>query len=202
MGFYQDRGKRLFDVLMSVPLLVVVLPLQFLVGLLVWWKLGSPTIFRQERAGLHGNKILISKFRTMSNETDERGNLLPDEDRITPLGAFLRSTSLDELPNLVSVLRGDLSLVGPRPLLTDYLERYSDREGRRHDVRPGITGLAQVRGRNNLSWKQRFELDIWYVENLSLRLDLAILFRTVAMVFSRRGAAPQDSVTMPPFTGQ
>ncbi|WOO42934.1 sugar transferase [Rubellicoccus peritrichatus] len=193
--------KRLFDVFVSAFTLFVFSPLLLLIAILIRFKLGSPVLFRQERAGLRGKPFFISKFRTMTGERDADGLLLPDAERITPFGTFLRSTSLDELPELVNVLRGDMSLVGPRPLPTRYLPRYSKKQGRRHDVVPGLTGWAQINGRNSQTWAERFECDLWYVENQSFALDLKIIWQTVAKVISRDGINAEGEATMSEFTG-
>ena len=169
--------------------------------MLVSCRLGRPVFFLQERPGLNGIPFLMIKFRTMSDARDTNGELLPDVDRLTSLGRFLRSTSLDELPELWNVLKGDMSLVGPRPLLVEYLPLYSERQSRRHDVRPGVTGWAQVNGRNALSWEEKFELDVWYVENHSLWLDIKILFLTVWKVVKRDDISKQGEATMTRFTG-
>lgn len=198
--FYARSGKRLVDVMLGGVLLVVTAPLQLGIALAVRRKLGSPVLFRQVRPGLHGRPFNMVKFRTMTDGRGPDGELLPDEDRLPPFGQFLRSTSLDELPELVNVVRGDLSLVGPRPLLLNYLDHYSPRQARRHEVRPGITGLAQVSGRNRLSWADRFELDVEYVQNVSLALDVRILWRTIGGVLSRHGISAESSATMPQFT--
>lgn len=193
--------KRLFDLLLSFGLLLVLaLPLLLLWGL-VRRKLGSPALFRQARPGLHGRPFMMVKFRTMTDERGADGELLPDAQRLTSFGRFLRATSLDELPELWNVLRGEMSLVGPRPLLMEYLPLYSPEQARRHDVRPGITGWAQVNGRNALSWEERFKLDIWYVDHRSLWLDLRILWLTVRKVIVREGISAQGEATMPRFTG-
>lgn len=193
--------KRLFDLVVTVLAAPVWLPVLGVVALLVRQKLGSPVLFTQTRPGLGGRPFTLYKFRTMTDARDAAGNLLPDAERLPPFGRFLRSTSLDELPELWNVLRGDMSLVGPRPLLMQYLGRYTPRQARRHEVRPGITGLAQVSGRNALSWDDRFELDVWYVENHTLALDLKILWQTVAKVFKREGISAQGEATMPEFQG-
>lgn len=193
--------KRLFDIVGASVGLVFLSPCYILLFVLVIAKLGSPVIFKQRRPGLHGCTFTIYKFRTMTNECDAEGNLLPDEERLTPFGQFLRSTSLDELPELWNVLRGDMSLVGPRPLRVQYLDRYSPEQARRHEVRPGITGWAQVNGRNTTSWSKRFELDVWYVENHSLLLDLQIIVRTLVKVFNRDGITADGHATMPEFMG-
>ncbi|MFN4359200.1 MAG: sugar transferase [Hylemonella sp.] len=193
--------KRFFDLLLSFGLLLALaLPLLLLWGL-VRCKLGSPVLFRQVRPGLHGRPFVMVKFRTMTDERGADGELLPDAQRLTSFGRFLRATSLDELPELWNVLRGEMSLVGPRPLLMEYLPLYSPEQARRHEVRPGITGWAQVNGRNALSWDDRFKLDIWYVDHRSLWLDLRILWLTVRKVIVREGISAQGEATMPRFTG-
>jgi lipopolysaccharide/colanic/teichoic acid biosynthesis glycosyltransferase len=194
-------SKRLFDILVSALLLCLfALPLLVL-ALLVRVKLGSPVFFRQERPGLGGRSFRMVKFRTMTNACGPDGLLLPDAERLHPLGRFLRSTSLDELPELWNVLKGDMSLVGPRPLLVQYLPLYNERQARRHEVRPGITGLAQVMGRNALTWEAKFEYDVQYVETHSFLLDLKILWLTLWAVVSRKGISAPGDATMPPFTG-
>ncbi|OYD52104.1 sugar transferase [Acidovorax kalamii] len=193
--------KRLFDLLLSFGLLLALaLPLLLLWGL-VRCKLGSPVLFRQIRPGQHGRPFMMVKFRTMTDERGADGELLPDVQRLTSFGRFLRASSLDELPELWNVLRGEMSLVGPRPLLMEYLPLYSPEQARRHEVRPGITGWAQVNGRNALSWEERFKLDIWYVDHRSLWLDLRILWLTVRKVIVREGISAQGEATMPRFTG-
>ena len=193
--------KRLFDiVLVSLCLLFLGLPLLFLIWQ-VWRKLGSPVLFRQVRPGLQGRPFTMVKFRTMTDERGPDGALLPDAQRLTPFGRFLRASSLDELPELWNVLRGDMSLVGPRPLLMEYLPLYTPEQARRHEARPGITGWAQVNGRNAISWTDKFALDVWYVDHQSLRLDLQILCRTVRKVLVRDGISAASEVTMPKFTG-
>ncbi|MCZ8253493.1 MAG: sugar transferase [Hylemonella sp.] len=193
--------KRLFDLLLSIGLLLVLaLPL-LLLWALVRRKLGSPVLFRQVRPGLHGRPFMMVKFRTMTDERGADGELLPDARRLTSFGRFLRATSLDELPELWNVLRGEMSLVGPRPLLMEYLPLYSPEQARRHEVRPGITGWAQVNGRNALSWEERFKLDVWYVDHRSLWLDLRILWLTVRKVIVREGISAQGEATMTRFTG-
>ncbi len=193
--------KRLFDVVVAgTALLVLLLPLVIL-SFLVRRRLGSPIFFRQVRPGLGGHPFEMLKFRTMTDERDAGGALKPDSERLTAFGRWLRATSLDELPELWNVLRGDMSLVGPRPLLMQYLPLYSPRQARRHEVRPGITGWAQVNGRNALTWPQKFELDVWYVENRSFWLDLRILWMTVMSVLRREGISAAGEATMPAFTG-
>lgn len=193
--------KRCFDVLVALGLLLALsLPLLVL-ALLVRRRLGSPVLFRQVRPGLNGRPFEMVKFRTMNNARDQDGQLLPDADRLTPLGLWLRSTSLDELPELWNVLKGEMSLVGPRPLLMEYLTLYSPDQARRHEVRPGITGWAQVNGRNALDWPERFQLDVWYVDNRSLMLDLRILWLTLRKVLVREGISASGDATMPKFRG-
>lgn len=195
----QAHLKRVFDVVVSATALVVLAPVMGLIALAVWRTMGRPVLFRQARPGLHGKPFVMYKFRTMRDLRDAEGNLLPDEARLTPFGRWLRTTSLDELPELVNVLRGEMSLVGPRPLLMEYLDRYTPEQARRHEVKPGITGWAQIHGRNNLSWDERFKLDVWYVDNWSLWLDVKILWRTLWMVLRREGISAQGHATMPRF---
>ena len=193
--------KRLFDVLAaSLALILLALPLLVLTWV-IRRKLGSPVLFRQVRPGLHGRSFTMFKFRTMTDERGADGALLPDAQRLTPFGRFLRASSLDELPELWNVLRGDMSLVGPRPLLIEYLPLYTPEQARRHEVRPGITGWAQVNGRNAISWEEKFALDVWYVDNRSLWLDLKILWRTVRKVLVRDGISAPGDATMPKFEG-
>jgi sugar transferase EpsL len=198
---YSTRLKRAFDVLGSALALVVLCPLLTALALLLRWQLGSPLLFKQRRAGRGGVPFTLYKFRSMTDQRDGHGNLLADEMRLTGLGRVLRATSLDELPELVNVLVGDMSLVGPRPLLVPYLERYNPEQARRHEVRPGITGWAQVNGRNAISWEERFKMDVWYVDHSSLWLDLKILCLTVRKVLSREGISPGDQAQMPDFMG-
>ena len=198
---YRISGKRLFDLALVIPTLIVLSPVLCVLALLVRTKLGSPVLFCQERPGLHGKPFVIYKFRTMTNARDEDGNLLPDEKRLTPFGRLLRKYSLDELPEFFNVFKGDMSLVGPRPLLMQYLDRYTPEQARRHEVKPGITGWAQVNGRNALSWEEKFKLDVWYVDNWSLRLDLKILLMTMAKVLRREGINQPGHVTTEEFLG-
>lgn len=193
--------KRVWDIVLSLGILVLFWPLLMLVALLVRIRLGSPMFFLQERAGREGRAFWILKFRSMNDKRDAEGQLLPDAERLTPLGRFLRSSSLDELPELINVLRGDMSLVGPRPLPVRYLPRYNEQQAKRHQVRPGITGWAQVNGRNAQTWENRFELDLWYIEHQSLLLDIKILFMTVGKVFRREGISAEGEATMPEFLG-
>lgn len=197
----QAHLKRVFDVVVSAIALVALAPVMGLIALAVWRTMGRPVLFRQVRPGLHGKPFVMYKFRTMRDLRDAEGKLLPDEMRLTPFGRWLRATSLDELPELLNVLRGEMSLVGPRPLLMEYLERYTPEQARRHEVKPGITGWAQIHGRNNLSWDERFKLDVWYVDNWSLWLDVKILWRTLWMVLRREGISAQGHATMPEFRG-
>lgn len=201
-GFYQQRGKRCLDLAVALPALVGLLPLLLVLVLLVRIKLGSPVLFRQERVGRAERVFRLNKFRTMTNARDEQGRLLPDAERLTPFGLFLRRWSLDELPQLLNVVRGELSLVGPRPLIVRYLPRYSDRQRRRHVVPPGITGWAQVNGRNLLSWEARFEHDLWYVEHCSFGLDFRILFRTVINLLDRDATVATGGADVEEFWGE
>ena len=196
---YARHGKRLFDLAVTLPLLILLSPVLAVVALLVRIKLGSPILFRQQRPGLHGRPFTIYKFRTMTDARDAQGNLLPDERRLTSWGRFLRSTSLDELPELFNVLKGDMSLVGPRPLLMQYLERYTPEQMRRHQVRPGVTGWAQINGRNVLSWEQKFALDVWYVEHWSLWLDIKIVPLTFWKIIKREGISQPGQATAEEF---
>ena len=193
--------KRLFDILIAGFGLLCLFPVIMVVALMVFCKLGSPVFFRQTRPGLYGHPFPMVKFRTMLDATDKYGNELPDADRMTSFGGFLRSSSLEELPELYNVLKGDMSLVGPRPLLMEYLPLYSAEQLRRHEVRPGITGWAQVNGRNAISWEEKFKLDVWYVDNQSFLLDLKILFLTVKKVLVRDGISGEGEATISRFTG-
>ena len=195
------RWKRALDLALTAPALIVLSPVFALVALAVRASLGSPVIFRQRRPGMHERPFTLYKFRTMRDARDAQGALLPDARRLTRLGAFLRATSLDELPELANVLRGDMSLVGPRPLLMEYLPLYSPEQRRRHDVRPGVTGLAQVNGRNALTWREKFALDIEYVDHISVGLDLRILLLTIGSVVRSEGISHSGHVTMQPFRG-
>ncbi|MTT52813.1 sugar transferase [Alcanivorax sp. VBW004] len=194
--------KRLMDILGAMTGLLLLAPVIVFLSLLVRIKLGSPVLFRQTRPGKAGQAFEMAKFRTMTDDCGSNGELLPDVDRLTGFGQFLRSSSLDELPELWNVLKGDMSLVGPRPLLMDYLPLYSERQGRRHEVRPGITGWAQINGRNALSWNEKFELDVWYVDNRTLWLDIKILFLTVWKVVKRDDINQDGEATMTRFTGR
>lgn len=193
--------KRFFDFLLSAMLLLMLSPVLLFVAVLVRFRLGSPVLFRQRRPGMHGKPFEILKFRTMTDARDAAGELLPDAERLTPFGEWLRRFSLDELPQLINVLKGELSFVGPRPLLMEYLPLYSPEQARRHEVRPGITGWAQVNGRNAISWEERFRLDVWYVDHRSLVLDFKILYLTVWRVLNREGINAAGEATMSKFTG-
>lgn len=193
--------KRMIDILGSLAALLVLLPVILLVAAAIRWRMGAPVLFRQLRPGLHGRPFEMIKFRTMLNATDAQGRPLPDADRLTGLGRFLRAASLDELPELWNVLKGEMSLVGPRPLLMEYMELYSPEQARRHEVKPGITGWAQVNGRNAISWEEKFRHDVWYVDNRSLWIDLKILLLSVVKVFSRQGISADGEATMPRFKG-
>jgi lipopolysaccharide/colanic/teichoic acid biosynthesis glycosyltransferase len=193
--------KRTTDTVFSFFALILLCPLLLLLATLVLIKLGSPVFFRQQRPGLHGKPFHLIKFRTMADIRDPAGELCPDSLRLPPFGRFLRSTSLDELPELWNVLKGEMSLVGPRPLLMEYLPLYSPEQARRHEVRPGVTGWAQVNGRNAISWESKFKLDVWYVDNRSLWLDVKILWLTLRKVLARDGISAEGSVTMQKFTG-
>jgi lipopolysaccharide/colanic/teichoic acid biosynthesis glycosyltransferase len=194
--------KRLLDLVVASIAIVLLLPLLLLVAVAVRVAIGSPVLFRQQRPGLGGRPFEVLKFRTMTEAVDADGRLLPDEERLARVGAILRELSLDELPELLNVIKGEMSLVGPRPLLMQYLDRYSPFEARRHEVKPGITGWAQINGRNATSWDERFALDVWYVDHRSLRLDLKILLITVRKVIAREGITQPGHVTMPEFTGR
>ena len=193
--------KEIFDKTLALLLLILFSPIFLILSLLIYLTMGKPIFFRQERPGLNGKIFKIYKFRTMSDEKDENGELLSDEKRLKGIGKFIRSTSLDELPQLINVLKGDMSFVGPRPLLVEYLELYNDEQKRRHDVKPGITGWAQVNGRNAISWEEKFKLDVWYVDNQSFLLDMKILWMTFLKVLKRDGISSTKSVTMEKFKG-
>jgi len=195
-------ARRLLDILGASFGLVILSPVLVVVGLLIRRQMGAPVLFRQMRPGLHGHPFEVVKFRTMRDATDAPGNALPDSARLTGLGRFLRASSLDELPELWNVLKGEMSLVGPRPLLMEYLPLYSATQSRRHEARPGITGWAQVNGRNTLSWDEKFALDIWYIDNRTLWLDLRILWLTIRKVVARDGISAAGEATMPRFTGK
>ena len=198
---YRQFFKPLFDRLVAIIVLVATLPILLIVILLLYFYNQGKPFFLQPRPGLHGKVFKIIKFKTMNDKKDTQGNLLPDSVRLTPVGKFVRKTSLDELPQLINVLKGDMSLVGPRPLLVEYLPLYNNQQRKRHDVKPGITGWAQVNGRNAISWQQKFDYDVWYVENLSLSLDIKICWLTIKKVFKSEGISAANNATMEKFTG-
>lgn len=200
-GIYEKYVKRPQDFICSLAAIILLSPVMAVVALLVKIKLGSPIIFKQERPGLKEKVFTLYKFRTMTDEKDEEGNLLPDEVRLTRFGKLLRSTSLDELPGLFNILNGDMSIVGPRPLLVKYLPLYNEHQARRHEVRPGFTGYAQVHGRNSISWEEKFDLDVEYVDHITFRQDWTIIFQTVKTVLKREGISSDSSVTMEEFRG-
>ncbi len=200
-GFYEKFLKRPHDFILALIGIVLLSPIFLIVAILVRIKIGSPIIFKQRRVGINEKIFEIYKFRTMTDERDEKGELLPDSERLTKFGMFLRSTSLDELPELFNIVRGDMSIVGPRPLLVQYLPLYNEYQRRRHEVRPGLTGLAQVNGRNAIDWEARFKLDVEYVDNISFLGDWKIIFLTIKKVFKREGISSGTSVTMEPFRG-
>ena len=198
---YKNFFKPLLDKLLSLLLIITFLPVMIVVAIAIYIWDGKPIIFTQDRPGYKGKIFKIYKFRTMTNEKDENGNLLPDEKRLKGLGKFIRSVSLDELPQLFNVLKGDMSFIGPRPLLVEYLPLYNDRQKKRHDVKPGITGWAQVNGRNTISWQKKFEYDVWYVEHLSFLLDMKIFWLTFLKVVKREGVSSDTHATMEKFKG-
>lgn len=201
IGLYERFGKRLLDILLSGTALLVLSPLLLVTAILVRVKLGSPVIFCQERPGKNEKIFKLHKFRSMTDARDENGDLLPDKERLTAFGKALRATSIDELPELFDIFRGKMSIVGPRPLLVKYLPLYNEEQHHRHDVRPGLTGWAQVHGRNLTSWEERFQYDVEYVQHISFALDVKIVFMTVRCVFSREGISAEGSATMEAFTG-
>ena len=192
----------MFDIAVGATVLILLSPVLIILAALVWVYLGKPVFFRQQRPGMHGQPFEMLKFRTMTDAVDASGQLLADAKRLTPFGRWLRTTSLDELPELWNVLKGDMSIVGPRPLLMQYLPLYTPEQAKRHAVRPGVTGWAQINGRNTLSWEQKFALDTWYVEHRSMVLDLKIILLTAVKVLRREGISAQGEATMPPFTGR
>jgi sugar transferase EpsL len=195
----KNSAKRLFNLAVAVPSVIILMPVFILIGFFVRMKMGSPILFKQLRPGLHGKPFIIYKFRTMMDEQDESRNLLQDGERLTQLGRFLRRTSMDELPELFNVIKGDMSIVGPRPLLMQYLDRYTPEQARRHEVKPGITGWAQVNGRNAISWEDKFKLDVWYIDNWSLLLDIRIIFMTIGKILKREGINQPGQATMKEF---
>lgn len=200
-GFYERFIKRPQDFLCSLLAIIVLSPVMLITAILVRTKLGSPIIFKQERPGLNGEIFKLYKFRSMTDKKDEKGNLLPDEERLTHFGKVLRSTSLDELPELFNILKGDMAVVGPRPLLVKYLSRYNEHQARRHEVRPGFTGYAQVHGRNSITWEDKFDKDVYYVDHVSFVMDWNIIFKTVLIVLKREGISSNTSTTMEEFYG-
>ncbi|MGN7938757.1 sugar transferase [Virgibacillus sp. 6R] len=200
-GIYKSYIKRPMDFILSLIAIILLSPVFVIVAILVRIKLGSPVLFKQRRPGLNEKIFMMYKFRTMTDERDETGELLPDEVRLTKFGKFLRSTSLDELPELFNILKGDMSIIGPRPLLVQYLTLYNNHQKRRHEVRPGLSGLAQVSGRNAISWEEKFNLDIEYVDNVSFKGDWKIIFMTIMKVFVREGISSDNAATMEPFKG-
>jgi sugar transferase EpsL len=198
---YSRWGKRALDLCIAAPAIVILSPLLIAVAIVLRIALGSPTLFSQQRAGLHGRAFNLLKFRTMTDARDETGNLLPDDRRLTPVSRFVRSASLDELPELINVLKGEMSVVGPRPLLLQYLPRYTPEQMRRHDVRPGLTGWAQINGRNAITWEQKFAHDVWYVDHMSFWLDVKIIVITVWKMVTREGIAQPGTATMEEFRG-
>ena len=193
--------KRQFDLVVAISAIIILSPLLLVLSAGAWLIIGRPILFIQSRPGLGGRPFNLYKFRTMTDARDEKGNRLPDAERLTPLGRFLRSTSLDELPELINILKGDMSIVGPRPLLMQYLDRYTPEQARRHAVKPGLTGWAQINGRNAISWEEKFRLDVWYVDNQTILLDLKIFFMTILQVIQRKGVSAEGHATMPEFLG-
>lgn len=200
-GIYEKYFKRSFDLIVSLIAFIVLLPLLFIITILIRIKLGKPVIFKQKRPGLNEKIFTLYKFRTMTDKKDEEGVLLPDSQRLTKFGKFLRSTSIDELPGLINIIKGDMSIVGPRPLLVEYLDKYSNEQRKRHDVRPGLSGYAQISGRNSLSWEDKFKLDIIYVNNVTFKHDVGIILKTILKVIKREGINSSNSVTMEKFEG-
>lgn len=200
-SFYTKYGKRCMDFILGIIALVILSPVILITGILVRYKLASPVIFHQDRPGYNEKVFKLIKFRSMTDEKDEEGNLLSDEVRLTSFGKKLRSTSLDELPEIWNIVKGDMSIVGPRPLLVQYLPLYNEKQKHRHDLRPGFTGHAQVNGRNSISWEEKFDLDVWYVQNVSLLLDIRIILQTVKIVIKRDGISSQNTATMEIFRG-
>jgi sugar transferase EpsL len=194
-------GKRIFDVVLTFIAFLILSPLLVAIAIMIRFVIGRPILFAQTRPGMNGRPFTLYKFRTMADARNADGKLLPDADRLTPLGRFLRSTSLDELPELINILKGDMSIVGPRPLLMQYLERYTLEQTKRHDVKPGLTGWAQINGRNAISWEEKFKMDVWYVDNHSFWLDLKIIALTIKKVLTREGISADGEATMPEFLG-
>ncbi|WP_171333061.1 sugar transferase [Enterococcus cecorum] len=201
LKLYQNYGKRIQDIILSLFALIILFPILVVLYVLIRFKLGTPVFFTQERPGKNGKIFKLYKFRTMTDEKNENGDLLPDEQRLTSFGKGLRSTSLDELPELINILKGDMSIVGPRPLLVKYLPLYNEKQARRHDVRPGFTGYAQVNGRNSISWEEKFDLDVYYVDHITFIGDWKIILKTVKTVIFREGISSKTSSTMEEFRG-
>jgi sugar transferase EpsL len=197
----KNKIKRSIEIIAGCTMIILSSPILIAVGMIIWLQMGTPVIFRQIRSGLNGKPFILYKFRTMNNLKEQKGTLLPDEKRITRIGSLLRDTSLDELPEIFNILKGDMSFVGPRPLLMQYLERYSSEQARRHEVKPGLTGWAQINGRNGIGWDQKLKLDVWYVDHQSLRLDIKIIGSTIYKVIRRDGIGHHDMATMPEFLG-
>lgn len=202
LKLYQNYGKRIQDIILSLFALIILFPILVVLYVLIRFKLGTPVFFTQERPGKNGKIFKLYKFRTMTDEKNENGDLLPDEQRLTSFGKGLRSTSLDELPELINILKGDMSIVGPRPLLVKYLPLYNEKQARRHDVRPGFTGYAQVNGRNSISWEEKFDLDVYYVDHITFIGDWKIILKTVKTVIFREGISSKTSSTMEEFRGE
>lgn len=200
-GIYEKYIKRLFDLFVAVIAFIVFFPLLIIIAVLIRIKLGSPIIFKQKRPGLKEKIFTLYKFRTMTDKKDDQGVLLPDSERLTKFGKFLRSTSIDELPGLINIIKGDMSIVGPRPLLVEYLELYNSEQRKRHEVRPGLSGYAQINGRNALDWENKFKLDLIYINNISFKLDLHIISKTIWKVINREGISSSNSVTVDKFRG-
>lgn len=193
--------KRTFDLIVSIAVLVIILPLMVILAFIIVWKMGRPVLFKQKRPGLYGRPFMLYKFRTMTDKKDDYGKLMSDSERLTPFGIFMRSLSLDELPQLINVIKGDISLVGPRPLLMDYLTLYNETQKKRHTVKPGITGWAQVNGRNTITWEEKFEMDVWYAENRTFLTDMRIIFMTTKKVMQREGITEEGESTAAAFQG-
>lgn len=200
-GLYERYYKRLIDLVLSLLAIIILSPILLIIAIVIRVKLGSPILFKQKRPGKNKKIFTMYKFRTMKNEFDNNGNMLPDEYRITKLGTFLRMMSLDELPELYNIVKGDMSIIGPRPLLVEYLPLYTDYQNRRHEVRPGLSGLAQINGRNAISWEDKFEMDVQYVNNVTFSGDCRIILMTLVKVFKHEGISSKDSVTIKPFEG-
>ena len=199
MRFYRHIGKRVLDIVIVIPSLILIGPITCVVAFMLRLKIGRPVLFKQLRPGLYGKPFRVNKFRTMLDLRDEKGDLLPDAERLTSFGKILRSTSMDELPEILNIIKGEMSLVGPRPLLMQYLDRYTPEQSRRHEVKPGITGWAQINGRNAITWEQKFKYDIWYVDHLSFNLDLKIIIMTIWKILKREGISQPDHVTAKEF---